>query len=263
MPTMKNTNPTALRAHVSAYVLGRVAAGLAGVPAHQKKPALIGFKQIAAETRIPLADVLCLRSHIFALAETHGLEDPVRAHEDQLIERVRSFYAVRPVPWGRKGLYLEQVALDLGVSTSAKFAAPRVLAVLIELAAKNGRKSSTTHPAESVAALARYRERLIAGAQKVPWNQAADQPATWRIAKESGLPLHVFSWAPIMQALDELVRELGREEGETIAQQVDRLTAYVEAQMSAASRRRATIAVAFIAIRFPALSTSPPTESPQ
>ncbi len=221
----KNLDP--LKLSVSLHVLARVAQGLAGVPANPKHPSQIGMEAIARAVGVAPWAVSEIRSHVEALAQTYGLEDPVAAARQEAIAAIAKTYAGRPLPMWKNRPHLRKIAAEAKL-TIWIVNSPACRAAIADLAQTNGLAPAVQDVEAEIAALDAYRDRLVAGGEPLPWHFGGDRIDTPAIAEATGIAqarLHTLALAP---ALARLIAEVGHGAGATFADEAARLSAFVD-----------------------------------
>lgn len=219
---------------ITGYVLGRVKDGQRGFAGHPKKAGQIGLSHVAAALGLAVQELAHpqIGAHIRALAEIHGVETPQEATRKRSLSKIAEAYRASPVPICGKKVHVSAVQLATGLAIRI-LKAPECQALLKALAERNGTFRPVVDRNEELAMFAAYADRMRREGRQLPTTQGGGIASVTRVAKDVGISHDRFAHSHLANALKQLAAELGVEPHPSMAEDIERFAAFVDARIAA------------------------------
>lgn len=219
---------------LTGFAVKRWGEGLPGLPSHPRTDEWIAKAEIAEALGLERADLDRpeVEEHLAKLKQRYGKAEPGDAGDAEAIVTIAATYKDRPLPRAGVGVNVAWLAKETGLSAYRlrRDEVERhclILAGLQGLTATADRKAT---PNETL--IEAWGDKLRASGRQVPVSQAGDAPYWQKIAKEAGLPPNQIQKPETKACVRRIVEELGLEPSESMADQLARLRAHVNANIA-------------------------------
>jgi len=224
-----------LEGRITGYVLSRLVTGLKGVPGHPKGQGRPSLEQIAGAVDTPVHALRHprIRGHIDRLAALHGIETPDDKAERLALARIAQAYGTAPVPVRgcMQNPHLSAIRLATGIPV-LRLKTPACQTRLRDLIARNGGFRPEVDYDTELDCLAAYGDALRAAGERLPSQHGRSGPSVTRIARAIGISRDRFARPHLKTALASLARTIGVEVHPTMAEDVERFSAFVDARIA-------------------------------